>query len=235
MIRKIKIIIKNSIERGKNFYFRYKIANTYLNGIGIEIGAGSKPFFRRKETIYFDKYISSNSPRNSKIADATKLPVKTGNFNYLISAHCLEHCPNTLEVLEEWNRVLKIGGIFILILPHGQRTFDKGRELNTLDHHIDDYKKRISYENETHVEDFKNVTLNNCTDKWVHDAKNSDGDINNKWLINNGLVHYHVWTQNEMIDIIKYSGFDIIYCSEKMFGRDDSFVVIGKKKRKFNE
>lgn len=234
MINKIKIVTKNSIDKGKNLFTRFKIAKTYLEGVGAEIGAGNDPFFDRKETIYFDKYILKNSPKNSKIAEASKLPIESEYLNYLISAHCLEHCPNTLEVLKEWNRVLKIGGIFILILPHGKRTFDKGRELNNLDHHIDDYLKKISYEHKTHVEDFKKISLKNCKDKWIDDVKNYEGEIDSDMLVKNGLVHYHVWTQNEMLVIVQFSGFEILYCSDKMPGRDDSFIIIAKKKKKFN-
>lgn len=53
----------------------------------------------------------------TEIQDATSLTYADNSFDRLIAAHVLEHLPNPHEVLHEWTRVLKPGGIMTLVLP----------------------------------------------------------------------------------------------------------------------
>lgn len=49
--------------------------------------------------------------------DATKLSFADGVFDRVIAAHVLEHLYRPHEVLREWARVLKPGGVLSLVLP----------------------------------------------------------------------------------------------------------------------
>lgn len=49
--------------------------------------------------------------------DATKLTFDDDTFDRLIAAHVLEHLLRPHEVLREWVRVLKPGGVLTLVLP----------------------------------------------------------------------------------------------------------------------
>ena len=49
--------------------------------------------------------------------DATKLSFIDNSFDRVIAAHVLEHLYKPHEVLQEWVRVLKPGGVLTLILP----------------------------------------------------------------------------------------------------------------------
>lgn len=49
--------------------------------------------------------------------DATNLSFKDNCFDRVIAAHTLEHLLKPHEVLQEWVRVLKPGGILTLVLP----------------------------------------------------------------------------------------------------------------------
>ena len=42
-------------------------------------------------------------------------------------------------------------------------------------------------------------------------------------------LHYHVWTQDEMIELLRYLNLKIIYAAEKIPERQDSFLVIAQK------
>ena len=50
-------------------------------------------------------------------ADATRLDFADGSFDRLIAAHVLEHLPRPHEVLREWARVVKPGGVLSVVLP----------------------------------------------------------------------------------------------------------------------
>lgn len=49
--------------------------------------------------------------------DATKLTYPDASFDRLIATHVLEHLPAPHQVLREWHRVVKPGGVITLVLP----------------------------------------------------------------------------------------------------------------------
>lgn len=49
--------------------------------------------------------------------DATALTYPDNSFDRLIATHVLEHLPNPVNVLKEWNRVVRPGGIISIVLP----------------------------------------------------------------------------------------------------------------------
>lgn len=61
------------------------------------------------------------------VADGSNLPFKSGQWDFVVSSHCLEHNWDTLGTLKEWIRVVKVGGFVFTIFPHPERTFDSGR------------------------------------------------------------------------------------------------------------
>lgn len=52
-----------------------------------------------------------------QIEDATKLSFEDDTFDRVIATHILEHVQSPHEVLLEWTRVLKPGGILTIVLP----------------------------------------------------------------------------------------------------------------------
>jgi SAM-dependent methyltransferase len=211
----------------------------YFNGKGIEIGPGNNPYLSNNNNVFVDRYIVDKKKENYFEADAGDLPFEADTFNFLISAHCLEHCPNTIKILEEWKRVLKPNGNIILILPHAERTFDKGRSLTTVERHIEDARMNITEkdyinDNGSHrfILDESAVFFENHHHKWLEDARSSEGKWDFDWLASTGNIHYHVWTQNEIGRLLNYLGLNILLIEERMPGRSDSFVVIAKNNNK---
>jgi phosphatidylethanolamine/phosphatidyl-N-methylethanolamine N-methyltransferase len=49
--------------------------------------------------------------------DATALTYPDNCFDRLIATHVLEHLPNPVHVLREWNRVIRPNGIISIVLP----------------------------------------------------------------------------------------------------------------------
>jgi SAM-dependent methyltransferase len=144
----------------------------------------------------------------------------------------LEHHQDTLRTLYEWKRVLKPGGVMFLILPHRDRTFDKYRALTTLQHHIDDYANLGESEDHSHyaeiregwskIEDFEQQRVA-FEAEWRIDVWDWAGRIRN------GVIHFHVWTQNEVVDLFRYVGLSIEYVADLVPERPDSFLVVGRR------
>lgn len=106
-----------------------------VNGRVLEVGAGSGhhlPYLKNK----FDQYVMTDGSDDMlKIAakkyseqlsdksliiekqDATSLSYSDQSFDRLIATHVLEHLPNPVEVLKEWNRVVRPNGVISIVLP----------------------------------------------------------------------------------------------------------------------
>src|SRR3954463_13199512 len=124
------------------------------NKIGLEIG-GPSHFFQLKgyfpiyafakrvdvvnystETVWEGSIASGytyqyykNKKGYQYIDEASELSnVKNSSYDFVLSSHSLEHVANPVKALLEWKRVLKPGGILILILPKKESTFDHKRD-----------------------------------------------------------------------------------------------------------
>ena len=209
------------------------LAQKYCRGRGIEIGPGPEPYCDPRTTMLLDRfpnYRDGGKARIDVVAEAFELPTPDHSADYLFSAHCLEHVPDTLKALREWKRVVKPGGILFLILPHGRRTFDRGRALSTLDHHIADSQNNVAFDDAAHWKEFEQVALSQGEHFWLRDprCRKPDGTFDVRWISERGYIHYHVWTQNEFIDLVKYIGCDVLVVLEEVPDRPDSFLVIAR-------
>ena len=88
------------------------------------------------------------------VLEASNLnPLKSNTYDFILSSETLQHMANPLSALFEWNRVLKIGGHLLLILPNPVKTFDPKREITAFDHLMEDYNKNIQEDDMTHYDE----------------------------------------------------------------------------------
>lgn len=86
----------------------------YITGCGLDIGCNEWPITPDCEAV--DLAFLNDQV---KIADwEDRLPFPDEQFDWVFSAHCLEHIGNTERALQEARRVLKAGGHLCLYLPH---------------------------------------------------------------------------------------------------------------------
>jgi SAM-dependent methyltransferase len=214
-------------------HFTRQVVARYCHGRGCEIGPGLNPQTDPSRTIYLDRYTHYRGSRMlvDVVSDAEQLPLATGSMDYLFSSHALEHCPNTLGVLREWQRVLRPGGRLVLRLPHRDRTFDKTRPLTTLQHHIEDEARQVDRRDETHWAEFAAHAIDDFPHHWKGEARRADGTWDMDYIVRHGHIHYHVWTQTEMVDLLRYLGFRVLFVIDDTLDRADSFLVIGEKSK----
>lgn len=72
-------------------------------------------------------------------ATAERLPFADGALDFVLASHVIEHMPDTIRALGEWDRVLAVGGILFLIVPHRDRTMDAERPVTPLAALLADY------------------------------------------------------------------------------------------------
>jgi SAM-dependent methyltransferase len=59
------------------------------------------------------------------VAPGDCIPLPDGSQDFVVSSHVLEHCPDPIGALLEWDRLVRPGGIIFMIVPHKERTFDR--------------------------------------------------------------------------------------------------------------
>lgn len=140
-----------------------QLAHKYLDGLsGLEIGgAAHNPFnLNTKNVDYTDdmntvfkqeeeKLCGDKMPVNI-VAIGDDLPVEDKSVDFVISSHVIEHIFDPIKAIKEWLRVVKKGGYVFIIVPHRDRTFDKDRELTTLQEIIDRQNKDVEIDLHQH-------------------------------------------------------------------------------------
>lgn len=58
--------------------------------------------------------------------DGKTLPFESESLDFVHTSHCLEHIDDYVAALQEWYRVLKVGGYMIITVPH-QMLYEKKR------------------------------------------------------------------------------------------------------------
>lgn len=127
------------------------LAHQYCVGKGLEIGGSAhNPFglhtlnvdftdsmeteFKQEEIRKCDKAMKVDI-----VAYGDNIPLPDGSQDFVVSSHVLEHFPNPIKALLEWDRLIRPGGIIFMIVPHKERTFDKHKERTSLQHLIEDF------------------------------------------------------------------------------------------------
>ncbi len=111
-----------------------------------------KSYASRRASGFFDKYLSGekvldigyrgySNPELITVVphaigvdldypgyDGLRLPFDDGAIDTVFSSHCLEHIAAYKEAIQDWYRVLKVGGFIVCIVP-SQLLYEKRREL----------------------------------------------------------------------------------------------------------
>lgn len=106
---------------------RHRLAK-YCKGMGLDLGYGGDPIVPSAITLDLDwkdrgPPLLPYAPQNL-VGDALNLYwFKDEVFDYVYSSHLLEdfHPHEQKEILEEWLRVLQVGGVLVLYLPDEKR------------------------------------------------------------------------------------------------------------------
>jgi SAM-dependent methyltransferase len=147
-------------------------------------------------------------PGRQFIAEGAQLDaVADGSYDYLLSCHSLEHLANPLRALENWRRVLRDGGVLLLILPHKEGTFDHLRPVTALAHLEADLANDVGEDDLTHLAEVLDL----------HDAARDAefGDpaafrLRCEHNAENRSLHHHVFDTRLAVQMLDRAGFQLI-------------------------
>ncbi|MCG9898599.1 MAG: class I SAM-dependent methyltransferase [Hydrotalea sp.] len=127
-------------------------------------------------------------------------------YDCVLSSHNIEHYANPIKALREWKRVVKKGGILLLVVPHKDNTFDHARPLTTIEHLILDADTNMQENDTTHFEEVIQL----------HDLKKDPAGISQEELkertlnnIQNRCVHHHVFNTPLVVKALDEAGWTI--------------------------
>lgn len=96
----------------------------YMRGNGLDVGYAG--YLDKETETILPTAIGIDKPFPNY--DGIILPFLDHSQDYVYSSHCLEHISDPLTTLQEWHRVLKVGGFMVVIVPH-QYLYEKKANL----------------------------------------------------------------------------------------------------------
>ncbi len=128
------------------------LAHKYCIGKGLEIGGSAhNPFGLNTLNVDFTDSMDTEFKKEEInlcgkalkvdiVANGDDIPLPDESQDFIVSSHVIEHFPNPIKALVEWDRLVKAGGILFMIVPHKERTFDKHKASTPLSHIVEDFK-----------------------------------------------------------------------------------------------
>ncbi|MDX3901162.1 MAG: methyltransferase domain-containing protein [Sphingobium sp.] len=218
---------------------RKTVADLFVKGEGIEVGAGTRPFpipdsavcrygdARDKDALKI--YFKVEEVADVGFIDAqTFAGVSEESQDFVISAHVIEHLFDAAGSIGNAIRVLRPGGVYIMAVPDMRFTFDHLRQPTPIPHFLKDMEDGGESTRLEAYEDFlRHVAIPVFDDplpesqifeeaKRLCEAKHD--------------IHVHAWTThslNEMLEAIRpFFPFDVIGQTLVM---NENIVVLKKR------
>jgi SAM-dependent methyltransferase len=120
-----------------------------LRGLkGLEIGRGAWNDYGLDALNVSPKELDDLQHERTPIdidAFGDNIPVSDNSQDFVFSSHVLEHMPDMIRALREWNRVVKPGGYVVMIVPlRTARRNDRGKPVTTWEHVMRDYVDAVT-------------------------------------------------------------------------------------------
>lgn len=153
--------VARGLRRAHIRWTRYPLAERYLRGLkGMEIGgAAQNPF--HLDTVNVDRYAGMDTVYKRKeiedvgyalpvdiVARGDDLPIPDKSHDFVLASHVIEHIADPVKALLEWDRVAR--RYIFLIVPHRDRTFDRGREVTPVEELLERHRSGYSDDADRH-------------------------------------------------------------------------------------
>ena len=156
------------------------------------------------------QYLKERDAGYQYISDAVDLnQIESNSYDFVLSSHNIEHMANPLKALDEWTRVLKDGGLLLLVVPDKNGTFDHNRPLTSLKHLIDDFEKNVCEDDLTHLNEILDLhdfrMTPEISDKNAFRRRSLDN-------YSNRCLHHHVFDTELVLAVLAYFELELISC-----------------------
>ena len=187
---------------------RDPLAQIFLRGNGLEVGPLNWPLDVPKgsRSLYADalplETLRAMYPESKdwNLRVDVVAPVETlagiedASQDYAIANHVIEHSEDPIQAIASLLRVLKPGGILFFALPDKRFTFDVERPVTPFEHILRDYREGPEWSRLDHYREFARLVEHVPEDEVEPRAQHM--------LRQSSNIHYHAWTQMEMLEAI---------------------------------
>jgi SAM-dependent methyltransferase len=188
----------------------------YLVGSGIEVGPGQHPFelaLPGTTVSYVDRWHAGESgalfPEHATrtgftepdvIADFNTdrlAPIADASQDFVVASHVLEHLAEPIGFLAEIHRVLRPGGVALVLLPDRHRTKDHSRGATSLSHLVAEHEAGVEEVSDDHLAE------------WLASRGiAATGGSSHQELLDlhrRRSIHVHCWDAPEFLDVVLWS------------------------------
>ncbi len=219
---------------------RRRLADQYLAGSGLEIGALHMPLRvpRGASVRYVDRCGIVELRRHYPELDDVDLvspdviddgetlaTVADASVDFVIANHMIEHCEDPIGTLSSHLRVLRPGGVLYMAVPDCRRTFDRDRPITPLAHLERDHEAGPAVSRRTHYEEWARFVDRVSDDDVSRRAEELDR--------RNYSIHFHVWTPAAFLELLCRcrSAFALPLEVEAVERNDHEFIVVASRAR----
>lgn len=209
----------------------------WLRGNGIEVGALHHPLSlpAGAHATYVDRMTEAELRRHYPELDGERFAPVTviGNaedlsafadntLDFVIANHLLEHLENPIKALIEFHRVLRRDGVLYLALPDARLTFDRDRDLTSLEHLLDEFRQGTKATRRAHYLDWA-ANVDKHLEPEGHAAKLD---------AMNYSIHFHVWLPDTFLDFLVAArregklDFELAAFAPPETAEDNEFILI---------
>jgi SAM-dependent methyltransferase len=215
------------------------IVRKYLSNLnGIEIGASSENPFWLEETggycnIDFKmnawKKFNKSSQIINIVANGDDLPFKDNVVDYVFHSHVLEHFFDPIKAIKEQLRVIKNGGILLMIIPHKERTYDRNRKCVSVQELLDRNSGKIKITDYC----YSPIGMRGGESPMIGDThilcvsqKSPDGYIHFR---EDDHHHWSVWDTKSFLELCEELKLNVVEYLDKDDRYGNGFVIVIKK------
>lgn len=138
-----------------------KFVSRYLSGLkGVEIGASASNNYLL-DTINVDRWGELDTPYKKQerkmvfhvakvdvVAPGDDLPFEDDSHDFVFTSHVIEHFPDPIRALLEWQRVAR--RYVVAVVPHKERTFDSDRPPSTVEELLERHRTSFDSDEDRH-------------------------------------------------------------------------------------
>jgi SAM-dependent methyltransferase len=179
---------------------RRRFTRGHILGHGLELGALNNPFpvSPGVSVLYVDRLcVGELRHHYPELAQYKLMPVDIVDVgehlsevlsfsqDFVIASHVLEHCEDPMGAISNWLRVLRHGGVVLLLVPDKRFTFDRDRPITDLDHVVRDATEGPKTSRHLHYVEWV---------RYVEDCQNGDALARVAQLEDASYsIHFHAW------------------------------------------
>ncbi len=188
---------------------RSVLAQRYIRGSGIEIGALNEPLtLPPGSSVRYVDCLDLPALRTlyPRIAGEPLAPVDViddgerlerfadASVDFVVANHFIEHTEDPIGAIEAHLRVLRPGGILFMAVPDKRRSPDWARSETSLEHLLRDHRDGPEWSRRSHFEEWAGQVI------WAADPEREADRLEEAGY----SIHFHVWTRERFGELLDY-------------------------------